>query len=221
MHPAEKKQIFAVSFGSAAPAEAEAEWENGALSIVSVKKVLQSIDTWIPDLLSRIRTRLEGDWVVIVDDKTGSFSEDVINYDFDATDSTGRTRLQQAFDWYFSLQSQFRLGFSDSASRYALNPDSANGFITLENDEKGRVLYKIDHVRFTQEYRVMLLCVAGACIEEPLSERWMKKFLGVRRPIKKPPMFPAFRVMRGLDEVRFRAIESAIDETEARKHVRD
>ena len=216
----DSKRILAISMGYGAAAEAGAVWENGILLFTHIKRVAEDPEFWIPELLEDIQKKLaSGDWVVLVDDKTSSFSGDVIAYDFDALGAFGRTNMQNALDWYVALQTRRAVEFDEAARHFELRIDSANGIVSTTNDEKGRLLYKIDFSQFTPGHRAMLMCVAGATMEEPLSERWMKKFLGVPRPKKSPPMFPAIRVMRELDAARQVNFEIATAEMEERKHV--
>lgn len=192
----DEKRVFAVSFENNQQAEAEAIWKNNTLYIDRIELIFQDIEFWIPELLKKFQVRLETNWVVIVDDKTGMFSDDVIAYDFDTDVGDGRTNLQKTLDCYFSLQSRYAIGFDAQAERYAIKSNQDNSIFNLDHDEKGRKVYKIQWTKFTSGHRAMLLCVAGAVMEEPLSERWIREFCGYQPPIKQPPIWPVFRSMR-------------------------
>ena len=58
--------------------------------------------------------------------------------------------------------------------RYAIRLSGELGLIDAGTDERGRLVYRVDWRKFNSGHKALLMCVAGAVMEEPLSERWLR-----------------------------------------------
>lgn len=215
------KKILAVSLEGGGRAQATAAWDEGnaTLVIIEIRNLAGDPHTWWNEMLRDIENKLQRDWVVLVEDRTASFPGNVINWNFDAVGSNGRTNLQSSLDWYFALDGRGAIVLPDEARHHALRMGGDNDILVCKQDEKGRLVYDIQWARFTPGHKAMLMCVAGAVMEKPLSERWMRVFLGTVKPAQKPPVWPVFRVMKELYETHWERHERRVEATEAQKHV--
>ena len=89
----------------------------------------------------------------------------------------------------------------------------------MENDDRGRSVYRINWTNFRDAHLALLMCVAGAAMEEPLSERWIKTFAGKLPERKKPNIWPVISTMKNYWASEQQRIEKAREEMEARKSV--
>ena len=121
-----------------------------------------------------IEAKVKGGWVVMVEDRTASFSSLATSFNFDAPAEDGRTNLQRALDWYFALESRGGIILGEGMERYAIRLSGELGLIDAGTDEKGRLVYRVDWRKFNSGHKALLMCVAGAVMEEPLSERWLR-----------------------------------------------
>ncbi len=89
----------------------------------------------------------------------------------------------------------------------------------IENDDRGRSVYHVNWTNFKSSHLVLLMCVAGAVLEEPLSERWVKEFAGNLPEPKQPNIWPVFRVMKNHWKSEQEKLEARRAAIEAQKHV--
>ena len=214
-----KKKIMAISLEGIRRARAMAMWDGTHLIMTEVRDITGDPQAWLPDMIEDIESKVSNGWVVLVEDRTHSFPAKAIAYNFDTLGPDGRTNLQSALDWYFALDGRGSIILDPSMSKYALRLGREGDIIDAKNDEKGRLVYNVDWQAFNAGHRALLMCVAGAVMEEPLSEHWLRQFVGCIPPIKKPPIWPVLRVMRDLNESRFLRHEASVEAMEARKHV--
>lgn len=213
------KKILAISFEGVRRAQAFAAWDGNRLVLMDLLESTGDPDAWLPAMLEDIEGKLDRGWVVMVEDRTASFPSRATAYNFDAMGPDGRTHLQSALDWYFALDGRGAVILKPEMRRYALRLGGANDILACKNDEKGRLVYDLRWESITPGHKALLMCVAGAVMEEPLSERWMRIFAGSVKPAKRPYVWPVFRVMDELYEARRQGYESHVDALEARKHV--
>lgn len=173
--PQAEKKIMALSLEGAMPMQVVAKYTEEKLVFVGARRIEGYPDEWMPDMEAMIADRIKQDWVVIVEDRTDSFSDMAVLWDFGAVMSDGKTAMQQCLDWYFALSSRGALVLPDEMQQFALRVQSEGSMIDLTNDDKGRLIYKVDWRRITCGHKAMLLCVAGAILEEPMSDRWLNK----------------------------------------------
>lgn len=214
-----RKKILTISLEGGRRAQALAAWDGERLIVMEIREITGNPDVWLPAMLKDIESKVDHGWVVMVEDRTGSFPSSATAYNFDAMGPDGRTHLQSALDWYFALEGRGSLIIDPSLNRYALRLGGDNDLIVRKTDERGRVLYDARWENVTAGHKALLMCVAGAVMEEPLSERWMRVFAGSVKSAKKPCVWPVFRVMRDLYETRRQGYENGVDALEARKHV--
>lgn len=179
--PDMEKKIHAFALEGVKPTQVVALYKDKRLFFKGMESILGDPDEWMPTIEEQINKRIADNWVVLVEDRTGSFSDRAVLCDFDRLDGDGRTFLQRCFDWYFALQSRGALVFPESMLPYRLQT-SEGGMIDFDNDEKGRLIYKVDWRRFTGVHKAILMCVAGAIMEDPASDRWLNEFLGKPNP---------------------------------------
>lgn len=216
----QSKKILAVSFEGPRPAQGAAMWDGNELYVKEIREIGVEAYVWIQTLIEDIKAKSELGWVVMVEDRTASFASPATAWNFDSVGADGRTNLQSALDWYFALNSRGQIFLEDKLARYKIGMGVGDqDMVYRKNDEKGRMRYEINWQQFTCGHRALLMCVAGAVLEEPLSDRWMTIFAGTYKKATPPPVWPVFRVMRELQEKRMRDIERQIEELEKRKHV--
>lgn len=214
-----RKRILAISLEGGRRAQALAAWDGERLIVTDIREISGNPDEWLPVMLADIEAKVERGWVVMVEDRTGSFPSKATAYNFDALGPDGRTHLQSVLDWYFALDGRGALIIDPAFGRYALRLGGENDIVVRKTDEKGRILYDARWENVSAGHKALLMCVAGAVMEEPLSERWMRVFAGSAKPVEDPPIWPAFRAMRRLYEAQGAGFERRVDALEARKHV--
>ncbi len=214
-----RKKILTISLEGGRRAQALAAWDGERLIIMEIREITGNPDVWLPAMLKDMESKVDHGWVVMVEDRTGSFPSSATTYNFDAMGPDGRTHLQSALDWYFALEGRGSLIIDPSLNRYALRLGGDNDLIVRKTDERGRVLYDARWENVTAGHKTLLMCVAGAVMEEPLSERWMRVFVDSAKPAKRPPVWPVLRSMRGLYETQHDRLEAAVEATENKKHV--
>ncbi len=185
--PETDKKILAIAVGGAMPIQAAAVYTKKTLIFTGMKDLTGSPDEWRDTIEEVIAERIARNWVVLVEDKTGSFSDKAILFDFDRMGDDGRTYLQQCLDWYFALQARGAIAFPEKMQRYIIRAHTEGAMLDFGHDEKGRLLYKVNWMQFTPGHRAMLMCIAGAILEDPASDRWLNHFLGLPEPKANDP----------------------------------
>ena len=85
--------------------------------------------------------------------------------------------------------------------------------VNFRHDEKGRLVYDVDWNRITGGHKAVLMCVAGAVMELPFSDRWLNAFTEASRvphARNKSPLDSFFACTVGMDGFRQRAFEEAV-----------
>lgn len=196
----EKKNILALSFGVLnKSAKAIASYIDGNIIVTELQEIIDPPSRWLPDVLQEIEEKSAKDWVCLVEDKTASLRSSAILYNFDEMTESGRTNLQVALDWYFAMQARGALILREDMQRYALRYGSDMSVIDLDTDERGRIRYRLQWANLTAGHRALLMCVAGAMQEEPLSERWMRVMAGNYKRMEKPNIFATLDAVKRLD----------------------
>lgn len=173
--PKAEKKIMALSLEGAMPMQVIAKYTEEKLVFAGARRIQGDPSEWMPGIETLIAEKIKDDWVVIVEDRTDSFSDMAVLWDFGAIMSDGKTAMQQCLDWYFALSSRGAIILPDEMSQFALRMHAEGSLIDMTNDDKGRLVYKVDWRRITCGHKAMLLCVAGAILEEPMSDRWLNK----------------------------------------------
>lgn len=215
----QRKRILAVSLEGGRRAQALAAWDGAHLIVTDIQEISGNPDNWLPAMLQDMETKVDRGWVVMVEDRTGSFPSSATAFNFDVMGSDGRTRLQSALDWYFALDGRGALIIDPAVSRYALRLGGENDPIVRKTDDRGRLVYDARWENVSAGHKALLMCVAGAVMEEPLSERWMRVFAGSVKPVQKPAVWPVFRAMRTMMETTMVHHELRVEHLEAQKHV--
>ena len=214
-----RKRILTVSLEGERRAQALAAWDGERLIVTDIQEFFGSPEDWLPVMLQDMEAKVDRGWVVMVEDRTGSFPSRATAYNFDAVGPDGRTRLQSALDWYFALAGRGALIIDPAVNRYALRLGGENDLIVRKADDRGRIVYDARWENISAGHKALLMCVAGAVMEEPLSERWMRVFAGSARPAQDALLLPVFRSMRALLEARLTSHEQRVEQIEAQKHV--
>ncbi len=207
-----QKFIMAVAFGNSLGKGSSimyAAYKDGVLGVVKEQEILVAPDEWVGRMLEDVEEKLSKGWVCLIEDKTASFRTDAILYDFDALNDDGRTNLQTALDWYFALQARGGIVLKEGTERLALNLGGETDKLEADHDTKGRLIYRIDWTRLKAAHRALLMCVAGAVQEEPLSEQWMRAIAGNYPRAPRPPMYKIFKAFKEDDERRHLEFELA------------
>lgn len=136
-----------------------------------------------------------------------------------AISESGKTNLQTTLEMYFALQSRGQLIFEPHLKRHQITLGGPNDMAYLDTDDRGRGIYRINWTDFKDAHLALLMCVAGAVLEEPLSERWLKTFADKLPERKKPNIWPVISAMKNFWRSEQQRIEAKREATEARKHV--
>lgn len=214
-----KKKILTISFEGRTPTQASAAWDGEKLFILEVNDINGNPHFWMDSVLEDIENKAKSGWVIMVDDSTASFPPPATSWNMNSLGEDGRTNLQTALEWYFALQSRGEIIFEPHLKQYQIRLGGDNDMAFAEHDERGRRIYRIDWTKFNSRHMALLMCVAGAVMEEPLSDRWMKVFAGTLPGVKEPPIWPVFRTMKNLWKKQQEEIEAKVAELEARKNV--
>lgn len=214
-----QKRILAVAFEGRRPAQASAMWNGQHLYIKELREINEDRFVWTEAIKQVVEDKVRDGWVVMLEDRTFSFPGNATSWNFDVVGDDGRTNLQSALDWYFALQGRGQIEFTDATLRFAMKLGGEQDMIYAKNDERGRLVYCVNWPAFKSAHRALLMCVAGAVMEEPLSDRWIKEFCGYRPELPGPPIWPVFRTMRNLYKSQQEELERRVLEVEARKHV--
>lgn len=196
--PETDKKILAIAVEGAMPVQVAAIYTKKTLVYTGMESITGSPDEWRDTIEASIADRIARNWVVLVEDKTGSFSDKAMLFDFDRVDEDGRTYLQLCFDWYFALQARGAIVFPEEMQRFAIRAHTEGTMLDLGHDEKGRLLYKVNWTQFTSGHRAMLMCIAGAILEDPASDRWLNHFLGLPEPTANDPWSKLMRHVNAL-----------------------
>lgn len=214
-----RKRIMTISLEGQQRAQAFAMWDGERLIVLELREIVGDPETWLPDMMKDIEDKVGSGWVVMVEDRTASFSSAATAFNFDEMGENGRTQLQEALDWYFSLDGRGAIILGDGMERYTIRRGGEGGIVDAATDEKGRLVYKIDWNRFGAGHKAMLMAVVGAVIEEPLSERWLRAMRGVKVGGGHGD-FPHIReTLWGQYEKDRAAFEKSRDMNEAMRHV--
>lgn len=182
--PVPQKNIFAVSLDSANKHRAAAIlFDNNQLFITHCLPIPVRELGWKNDLKKEIEDKSRNGFVIILEDRSGIFSPYADAFCFDDVHD-GRTMLQHAFDWWFSLQNSGNLILDESLRRFALT-ENENSLVDIKNDDKGRRLYVPKWGEFHGAHKAMLLCVLGAMME-PNSKHWFDAFMAAMPELPPP-----------------------------------
>lgn len=172
--PKAVKNIFAVSLDSPKKHRAAAIlFDNNRLYLTHCLPI-SGKGAWREELKEEIAEKAASGFVVILEDRSGIFSPHANSFCFDDV-YDGRTMLQHAFDWWFSMQNSGNLVLAEDLSRFSMT-QTENSIVDLKYDDKGRVLYAPQWDKFHGAHKALLLCVVAATME-PLSEHWFEAML--------------------------------------------
>lgn len=214
-----KKKILAITCEMGRPAQATAAWDGQNLFIMEITEAGADPYSWLQNAQADIVKKSAAGWVVMVGDRTGSYPAPATAWNMNAMAESGKTNLQTTLEMYFALQSRGQLIFEPHLKRYQINLGGPNDMAYLDTDDRGRGIYRINWTDFKDAHLALLMCVAGAALEEPWSERWVKTFAGELPEPKMPNIWPVISVMKNFWRSEQLRIEKAREETEARKHV--
>ena len=188
---AEKKKIFTMSLDSENRHVASAIlFEGNRLAITHCVPVAGPPSPWREKMLADMETKAAAGFAIAVEDRSGTFSPHAASVCFDDVED-GRTLFQQSLDWWFSLKNSGNLLLDTSVTRYDMKAGEEGSLIDIKHDEKGRIVYHPNWMQFHGGHKAMLLCVAAAMLEEPLSGRWIDTMLAAvskQRPAPKSPL---------------------------------
>ena len=186
-----KKQIFTLSLDSENRHMASAIlFDGNRLAITHCVPVAGPPSQWRGKMLADMETKAAAGFAIAVEDRSGTFSPHAASVCFDDVED-GRTLLQQSLDWWFSLKNSGNLLLDTSVTRYDMKAGEEGSLIDIKHDEKGRIVYHPNWMQFHGGHKAMLLCVAAAMLEEPLSGRWIDTMLAAvskQRPAPKSPL---------------------------------
>lgn len=188
--PKAVKNIFAVSLDSPKKHRAAAIlFDNNRLYLTHCLPI-SGKGAWREELKEEIAAKANSGFVVIIEDRSGIFSPHANSFCFDDVHE-GRTMLQHAFDWWFSMQNSGNLVLAEDLNRYAIT-QVENSVVDLKNDDKGRVLYVPEWDKFHGAHKALLLCVVAAMME-PLSDHWFERMLAAFPPLPEEEWNPLER----------------------------
>ena len=214
-----KKKILAITCEMGRPAQATAAWDGQNLFIMEITEAGVDPYSWLHNAQVDIEKKSAAGWVVMVGDRTGSYPPPATAWNMNGMSESGKTNLQSAMEMYFALQSRGTLIFEPHLKKYQIHLGGENDMAYMENDDRGRSVYRINWTNFRDAHLALLMCVAGAAMEEPLSERWIKTFAGKLPELKKPNIWPVISTMKNYWASEQQKIKKAREEMEARKSV--
>ncbi|MDE5832049.1 MAG: hypothetical protein K2H64_03540 [Desulfovibrio sp.] len=191
-----KKKILAVSCEMGRPAQATASVAYDKLFIMDISEAPGNYRDWLETAMEDMEKKTAAGWVVMVADRTRTFPSSATSWDMNAIVEGKKTNLQIALEMYFALQSRGAIIFEPPALKHQIQLGGDTGMTYLENDDRGRSVYRVNWANFSSAHLALLMCVAGAFKEDPLSERWMKVFAGTIKKADPPLVWPVFRAMR-------------------------
>lgn len=218
----QKKGILAVSLEDRRKFLMQAMSEHQTVGVSNCYPLSGTISQWEPFLREQVEKCLAKGFVVLVEDRSGRFVGNATQFSFDQVLEDGRTMFQHCLDWYFSLYDLGGLLLHPSVARFSFQCGKASeeSIITRSVDDKGRPLYSPTWEKITGGHKALLMCIAGAMLEEPYSERYVRvlgELWGVRdrEPFRGP--WDSFQaITRGADRARAAAHETAVAERQAR-----
>lgn len=184
------KNIFAASLDSEKKHRAAATlFEGGRLTITHCVPISGQPSQWREELRNEMDEKARKGFAIIVEDRSGRFSPWGSPFCFDDVEEE-RTMLQHSLDWWFSLINSGSLILDNSVKRFAITAGEEGGLIDIRHDDKGRVIYHPNWVAFNGGHKALLLCVAAAMLENPLSERWIETMIAGLAPAPTAPRSP-------------------------------
>ena len=147
-----------------------------------------------------------------MEDRTHNFSPHAVSFNFDEIMDDGRTMLQHCLDWYYSLDAVGNLMLDRGVETHAIRKGDM-AMVNFRHDERGRLVYDVDWNRMTGGHKAILMCVAGAVMELPFSDRWLNEFAKAsqsNRPSPQSPLDSFFAITTGYDEFRQRDFERSV-----------
>lgn len=214
-----KKKILAITCEMGRPAQATAAWDGENLFIMEITEAGGDPYAWLVKAKSDIEKKAAAGWVVMVGDRTMSFPPPATCWDMNAMTVDGKTNLHAALEMYFALQARSALIFEPHLKKYQIRLGGENDMAHMENDDRGRSIYRVNWSNFRDAHLALLMCVAGATQEEPMSERWVKTFAGHLPEPKKPNIWPVISTMKKFWRKEQLRIEAEREAREAQKHV--
>lgn len=212
--PMPNKLIFSVSLESVRKYKACAFFDaEGRLTVTHCLPIKGTPSEWRSPLLAEIEEKAGKGFAILVEDRTNNFSHHAISFNFDEVGEEGRTMLQHCLDWYFSMDSVGNLILDKSVEPHAIRGGGEMAMVNFSHDEKGRLVYYVDWNKLAGGHKALLMCVAGAVMELPLSGRWMKDFTAAFQAVQPSPVSPLssfFSITTGYDAFRQRAFEESV-----------
>lgn len=170
---------MAVSLESNKRYKANALYEGGRLYLTHCTPIVGGVAVWRDAVMTEIKDKFSKGFAVLVEDRTGSFCADngASQFAFDEIED-GRTMLYQCLDWYFALYDMGNIVADAEAERFLFRSGGEGSMVDRQQDDKGRTTYNINWSAFTGAHKAVLMCVAGAVLENPWSERWLAEMYG-------------------------------------------
>lgn len=177
-----EKKILTIALEGERKVQAMALYEDSRLMVLEMNDITGDPDVWLETMRRDVAQKTQGGWVVMVEDRTNSFPGEATSFNFDAMCEDGRTNLQCCLDWYFDMQARGQIILEQNMERFKIYLNSQ--LIDAKHDDKGRIVYNVNWKEFTGGHKALLMCVAGAAMENPLSERWLRVMTGARSKTK-------------------------------------
>ena len=206
------KKILSIALESERKFRAHALYTDGVLVVTHCLPISGPPMEWKNKLLKDIVEKTEKGFAVIVEDRTHNFSPHAVSFNFDEIMDDGRTMLQHCLDWYYSLDAVGNLMLDRGVETHAIRKGDM-AMVNFGHDERGRLVYDVDWNRMTGGHKAILMCVAGAVMELPFSDRWLNEFAKAsqsNRPSPQSPLDSFFAITTGYDEFRQRDFERSV-----------
>lgn len=166
-------RIFAASLNAAIPHKAYAIFDGIRLIFADIQPLQGGFRAWSDDLIAEVKAKVESGFAVLIDEKTDYVSQFGSKFDFEEESAEGKVNLYTALDYYFAFQNAGNIILPDAVKRFTIRESHAEKL----QDEKGRTKYNIDWSAFNGGHRALLLCIMAVAME-PLSDRYLKEFIG-------------------------------------------
>lgn len=206
------KKIMAVALESPKKAKAYAVYDGERMVVLGCTQIAGPPSEWKQDLLDEIQDKVNEGFVVLVEDRTGTFCEYGTQFSFEEEDD-GRTMLHHALDWWTAMQGVGNLLVEPEVERFNIRVSSEGSMIDRQQDDKGRVKYNVQWQSFQGGHKAVLMCVVAAMME-PISERYLEAMFAAddaANAIDDPPFLRTLSALQKHDNKLFAELDKAND----------
>jgi len=200
------KKLLVVSLGGSRRMKAYAVYDGDMLTVAKAEPISGMFMSWKPRLIDDLKKAAADGFDILIEDRTQTFQEYGFCLGFDEVYAEeGRTFLNVALDHYTSLTNMGEKKGSQRGRIILAGSLQSSWFsdetLDVEQDEKGRNRYRMDHSAFSSEQRCILLSILAGPVMHQMSDRYIGEFMdaiGIRSEPAIPPSLYAITI--GVDQ---------------------